>query len=222
MTGARATVWTVLVPLLCLGAGASTEDPAAGVEARVAALTAGLELTDEQRPVVERALEQMIRRQRHAVSQLAAAADPTAPPGLGALADELRAAEREAREAMDDVLTEAQLSAVARAVADERARAAGEAIAGRLRQPLELTDEQYDRLVPVFTEHVERRAAQRNAPGRSFGAVRNAREAARRMQVELESDLEPILTPEQMERYRELVEQARERLRGRERGTRGR
>jgi Sec-independent protein translocase protein TatA len=197
-----------------------------GTEAeRVAALVAQLDLSEEQLPEVEATLGEMVRRQRRAVSRLGAEREQMDPQALQTLQEELRDAQRAAREELADVLTEQQLAEFDTAVEQQRSRAAGEAIVARLQEPLKLTVEQHEELVPIFAANVQTRSQMREkmqSAGRSFGAARNSRESMLRMQQELESEIEPILTPEQMELYRELAEKAREEFRGRQRGTRSR
>ncbi|MBX5496518.1 MAG: hypothetical protein IRZ15_14390 [Bryobacteraceae bacterium] len=83
-----------------------------------------------------------------------------------------------------------------------------------IRQRLNLTPEQQEQIRPILMEEFERLRALRERAG--SGSRRDRRQMARELrdiQSDTEKKLKPILTPEQMEEYRKIREEARSRFR---------
>jgi len=182
-------------------------------------LERNLRLTDEQVPEVRAALVEMMQRQREILARQTQ--EEPSPAAMRNLLREIAAVQNDTKAALQSVLTEEQLAGFDDALLDQRAEAVGEGVARRLVEPLGLTPEQRDEIVPIFARHARARAeavAEARKSGRRFGAFRAQREHATADQQELEQELSTVLTPEQLARYREIAAELR-RARGRGRPT---
>ena len=95
----------------------------------------------------------------------------------------------------------------------------------RLSEPLSLTDEQTEKLVPVFAQNIRARGEMMQkirSQGRAFGAMRGQRMKMQELQRDLEDQLRTILTDEQMATYLEIAEMTRSQMRERGGGRRPR
>ena len=83
-----------------------------------------------------------------------------------------------------------------------------------LTTPLALTAEQAAALLPIFTEYYEKSAALRGGGGeKSAGDREQQRQAREQLKQELETKLAAVLSPAQMEQYKQFVEKQRSDLR---------
>jgi hypothetical protein len=220
----RIRLWVhVFAVVLLAGTGGASQLPAIDDVAR--RLTAGLieplGLTEDQTPLVEKALAELVQHQREIIARYAAQEGPLDQPSMRELQTATLEAQRQTREQLAGVLDEAQLRAFDEVMPAQRARVGGEAIVSRLDGPLELTTDQRHRLIPIFTDNLLARSEaleQIRSEGRSFGSMRGLRDTMKEHREALEAGVESVLTPEQMETYRELAEKARDEMRQRSRG----
>jgi len=199
--------------------------PAAAATSLTAGLVEPLGLTEEQVPRVEEVVAEMIERQRKALGEYAAAGEQTDQESMRSLQEALGQSQQRAHDALSDVLTEEQLAGFDEELLRLRTEAAGQAMVMRLREPLSLTDEQVELLEPIFAQHIRARnelMQKTRAQGRTFGAVRTQRAKFQQQQSDLEDQLRPILTDDQMQSYLEIAEQTRARMRERSGGRRQR
>jgi hypothetical protein len=198
-------------------------------EAMAAKITVGLVdslgLTEEQAPHVEKVITQMIERQREMLRSYASEEEEVDQASLRTLQEELQRSQQQAHDELADVLTEEQLAGFDEALQQQRTQAAGEAVVMRLQEPLGLTDEQTEQLAPIFAENIRARSQmmqEMRGQGRTFGATRGMRENMQELQTNLEDQLRPILTDEQMAGYLEIAEKTRSQMRERGSGKRRR
>jgi len=188
-------------------------------------LAESLGLTDEQQPRVEQVVAEMIERQRKTLEGYAGGGEQLDQASLRTMQEELEASQQQAHDALSDVLTEEQLAGFDQALMQHRSQAAGEAIVMRLREPLALTDDQAEQLAPVFAQNLRARGEMMQkirSQGRTFGAMRGQRTKMQELQQDLEDQLRPILSEEQMAGYLEIAEKARAQMRERGGGQRRR
>ena len=208
-----------------------TETPSAlpSSDAMAAKFTAGLvdslALTDDQVPSVEEAVIELIERQRKILGGYAGDGEQLDQASLRALQEELKLSQQQARTDLSGVLTEEQLAGFDEALQEQRAKAVGEAVVMRLREPLELTDDQSEQLEPIFAENIQARSEtlrEIREQGRTFDAMRTVRTGMQELQKHLEEQLRPILTDDQMKSYLEIAEKTRSQMRERTGGQRRR
>jgi len=219
----------LLLPGVALAQSAETPSALPSSDAMAAKLTVGLAaslgLTDDQVPRVEATVTEMIERQRKILGGHAGDGEPLDQASLRALQEELKQSQQQAHTDLSDVLTEEQLAGFDEAVQEQRAQVVGEAVVMRLGEPLGLTDDQSEQLEPIFAENIRARSEMMQeirGQERTFGAMRTIRPKMQELQKNLEDQLRPILTDEQMKSYLEIAEKTRSRMRERAGGQRRR
>ena len=191
----------------------------------MAGLIESLELTDEQVPTVEQVVAEMIERQRKTLGDYTGGGEQLDQASLRTMQEELAASQQQAHDDLSGVLSEEQIAGFDEALMQQRTQAAGEAIVMRLSEPLSLTDEQSEQLVPVFAQNIRARGEMMQkirSQGRAFGAMRGQRMKMQELQRDLEDQLRTILTDEQMATYLEIAEMTRSQMRERGGGRRQR
>jgi len=219
----------LLLSSVALAQPAATPSAPPSSEAMAAKITAGLVdslgLTEDQVPHVEKAVTEMTERQREILRGYASEGEQIDQASLRTLQEELQRSQQKAHDELSAVLTEEQLVGFDEAVQQQRAQAAGEAVVLRLQEPLSLTDEQSEQLAPIFAENIRARSQmvqQIRGQGRTFGAMRGVRANMQELQKDLEDQLRPIMTEEQMTDYLEIAEKTRSQMRERGSGKRQR
>lgn len=215
----------ILLPLLLLFLAIGTAPAQTAeelVDREMRELTEGLALTLEQEPLVRAALIAGLGRQ---VEIFRSYQGRNEQQMMAAIQADVAASQETTRSELAQVLDAGQLRSLEEYQDQKIAEVPGEIAVYRLRDRLQLSDEQAQTLVPILAHSAARaRAAFMQAQetgGR--GAMRSMRSEMEEIQEDLEDELKKVLTDDQLDEYKRYRDEQREKMREelKKRGQRG-